>query len=408
LEITNYIAIGLARNGKFSAISNEVVDEILSRREGRILGYYTPVNVNLDEIRKVAKTLPPDIENLYYSDFHYSPFKITKRSFALLKYLYKNPDDLNEQKYREISFDRNNVENLLFKYTNVLKSTIGILYSIRSELDAMKLMLERNNGVPIARLNNRLDSLKTNLSNVLELGHEELEMFIGIFKDCIDVKDKMKKIKILEDLIKASKFITNFWTIRYFNIENINPPPYPLVPRQLKYDKNLIRKPEDNPLNPLKVAKEKASGKKGGFIGSLAKSLFTRIANYYRRNYCNGKARPLYPGEYHYGCHNFTGPGTRIDLQSVRDYQPYNDIDNCSRQHDLDYYHALQQPDAERKRLIREADHGVLRCYDKYPNENGYTVAKLGINGKMGLEKVIPIVARSVFGKISAAGYDSD
>jgi hypothetical protein len=307
LEITNYIAIGISKNGKFSAMNDEVIDEILSRRDGKILGYYTPINVNLDEIRKVAKTLPPDIENLYYSDYYYAPFKITKRAYALLKYLYKNREDLNEQKYREIGFNINNVENLIYKYTNVLKSTIGILYSIRSEFDAMKLMLERNTGVPMGRLNNRLDSLKTNLSNVLELDDEQLEMFISIFDDCIRAKDKTTKIKILEDLIKTSKFITNFWTIKYYNREQINPPPYPLVPRQLRYDRNLIRKPEDNPMNPLKMAKEKASGKKGGFIGSLAKSLFTKIANYYRRNYCNGKARPLYPGEYHYGCHNFTG-----------------------------------------------------------------------------------------------------
>ena len=40
------------------------------------------------------------------------------------------------------------------------------------------------------------------------------------------------------------------------------------------------------------------------------------IHNIYRANKCDGKSRPLEIGEMHYGCHNYTGPGTRIDLHA--------------------------------------------------------------------------------------------
>lgn len=125
---------------------------------------------------------------------------------------------------------------------------------------------------------------------------------------------------------------------------------------------------------------------------------FKTISNIYRNNFCNGKARKLLKGEYHLGCHNFTGPGTRIDLPEVRNYPPYNDIDACSRQHDIDYSNSNNNPN-----LIREADEKVINCYNKYPNESGYSAAKLGINSKMKLEDVLPILVKSIapkyFGK---------
>jgi|SRR5580693_381860 hypothetical protein len=130
---------------------------------------------------------------------------------------------------------------------------------------------------------------------------------------------------------------------------------------------------------------------------------FRKIANLYRRNYCNGKARQLKDGEYHLGCHNFTGPGTRIDLPEVANYPPYNDIDNCSKQHDLDYLEASEKDAETRARMIRDADRRVIECYQRYPNESGYKAALLGINSKMKLEDVIPILMKSItpnyFGK---------
>jgi hypothetical protein len=125
---------------------------------------------------------------------------------------------------------------------------------------------------------------------------------------------------------------------------------------------------------------------------------FQKVSNLYRKFACKGKSRPLLDGEYHYGCHNYTGPGTRIELPNVMNYKPYNNIDACSRQHDIDYSNSQGNP-----RLIREADEKVINCYDKYPNDNGYKIAKMGINSKMKLENALPVLMQSIapsyFGK---------
>ena len=118
---------------------------------------------------------------------------------------------------------------------------------------------------------------------------------------------------------------------------------------------------------------------------------YQTAANIYRKFFCNGKARSLLDGEYHYGCHSFTGPGTRIDLSEVRNFKPYNNIDACSKQHDIDYLNAHGDPN-----LIRKADIDVVNCYNKYPNDNGYNVAKLGINSKMKLEDALPLLSKAI------------
>lgn len=135
----------------------------------------------------------------------------------------------------------------------------------------------------------------------------------------------------------------------------------------------------------------------------LPKKAFQLAANAYRKRFCNGKARPLEYNEISYGCHSFTGPGTRID--KYRDYPPYNNIDACSRLHDIAYSEADKEKDKKKKAdIIRKADIEAIKCYDKYPNENGYLAAKLGINGKMKLEDVFPIVLRSIAPNYSGRG----
>lgn len=136
--------------------------------------------------------------------------------------------------------------------------------------------------------------------------------------------------------------------------------------------------------------KKKLTG--ASIIGAIGK----KVANTYRRINCNGKARDLYEGELHYGCHNFTGPGTRMDLPEVRNFAPYNNIDACSRQHDIEYGNAGTGSDRPKK--IREADERAIKCYDQYPDENGYLPARLGISGKMVAENYIPGI-KNITGK---------
>jgi len=116
--------------------------------------------------------------------------------------------------------------------------------------------------------------------------------------------------------------------------------------------------------------------------------LYQKLANVYRANYCNGKARPLEGDELHYGCMNYLGPFTEIDKYG--NYPPYNDVDNCARNHDLAYNEAFQKPKAEREKEVREADEIFLKCIEKYKGEEGYNIGKLGIQGKINIEDLLP------------------
>lgn len=116
-----------------------------------------------------------------------------------------------------------------------------------------------------------------------------------------------------------------------------------------------------------------------------------------------GNKRPiryLKKNEIHLMNHNFTGPQTRIDLPEVRNFQPYNNIDACSKVHDIEFNEIFKMPlGRERSEKIREADRKVLECYDKYPNESGYRLAKLGINSKIRLEDLSPTIFDQIMGQ---------
>ena len=128
-------------------------------------------------------------------------------------------------------------------------------------------------------------------------------------------------------------------------------------------------------------------------LKKLATKGNTLINNIYRANNCDGRARQLEDGEVHWGCHNYTGPGTRID--KYPDYPPYNDIDNCSRTHDLAYRSIRNKLDnkeideEEAARQVSQADLEAVQCYGYYPHEDGYKAAITGITGKYLGEKAL-------------------
>lgn len=375
IEMTNFMALGLEVNGYFKAINLDLTD-------------ITPEN------------LPEAVEELYYSDFYYKPFKLVKRAFAFLKYLHGawNKKDFDRSKYESRYINLTVINNLLDKYAQVLQSTINILYTVNSELDAMALSIEHKGQKKLDRkwVDQRLDALREPISNVLEIKPDFLDEIMKMI-DRVMKMEMTKKVEGIHGLMDVFKKIINFWTIAYFDQLGLNPPPKAVLPVKMSYNPNIIRKPWDSPKNPF------AELKGGNFFTNIAKKLFQKLANAYRRNFCDGKARPLYNGEYHFGCHNFTGPGTRVDLKEVREYPPYNDIDACSRGHDFDYMKAVELPEGERQKAIIEADKKVIECYKKFPDQNGAKVSQMGINSKMKLDQVLPIVSKSIFGKISAA-----
>jgi hypothetical protein len=126
------------------------------------------------------------------------------------------------------------------------------------------------------------------------------------------------------------------------------------------------------------------SKKEGGGI-------YQKGANIYRKVACNGKARPLLDGELHPGCFNFCGPGTHIEDPHVRNYTPFNDIDNICRTHDIAYNEAKGP---NKQQLIRQADINMLRDIEPYRNEEGYRIAKAAIRSKIAAEDLFPGAAK--------------
>lgn len=124
------------------------------------------------------------------------------------------------------------------------------------------------------------------------------------------------------------------------------------------------------------------------------KRSFQVIANAYRRSNCDSRSRPLQLGEFHYGCQNWEGPGTVLGLSNS---EPINGVDDCSRTHDYAYNASKQITNqAEREAHIRAADIAFLKCIEQYPNDSGYTAAKIGIAGKNKLENLSPSLLRSL------------
>ena len=110
--------------------------------------------------------------------------------------------------------------------------------------------------------------------------------------------------------------------------------------------------------------------------------------------------RYLKEGEIHAPNHNFTGPGTRIDLPAVRNHSPYNPIDGCSKVHDLEFNRIFKMKQGpERRQAIRDADKEAIKCYDRHPNEDGYMLARAGINLKMKLEDLSPAMFNKIMGE---------
>jgi hypothetical protein len=132
-------------------------------------------------------------------------------------------------------------------------------------------------------------------------------------------------------------------------------------------------------------------------MSTIAKKVYKTLVNKFidAKDPEHKRSRRLYEGELHVPLHNFTGPGTRMDLPEVRNFPPYNDIDACSKEHDLEYEKIKKMKGIskeEKAKLIKGADRKAIECYDKHKDEYGYSLAKAGISGKMSVENLLSII----------------
>jgi hypothetical protein len=136
------------------------------------------------------------------------------------------------------------------------------------------------------------------------------------------------------------------------------------------------------------LPKNKINGR--GFHDQLKKAFlkgYQQTANTFIDLFGNNKSRHLEYGELHVPLHNFTGPGT--NLSRYKHIDPYNDIDACSKEHDIEYNN-IKNSDlsaAEKAQLIQLADEKAIECYDRNPHQWGYIPARLGMTAKNKAEK---------------------
>lgn len=134
---------------------------------------------------------------------------------------------------------------------------------------------------------------------------------------------------------------------------------------------------------------------------TVANQIFKQSSNLVRK--ASPKSRPLFLGELHMPLHNYSGPATRLDLESVRKQEPFNGIDNCSKTHDLDYKRIGKIKSVKkRNKERRKADLKLIKCYSKNKGDWGYIASNLAMKSKIKLEKNFPEIANRVLGKLSS------
>ncbi len=331
-------------DGKFTEISN-VFTFYLKDNLGkmRLLNFD---NFDFD----LENVLKSEIEKYMFSKTDFKLLKMVKRMFSLAR----------------ITKD----EDMVIKLVPILQSDAGRLTQINSIIEVLILLLETIKNPPMKEIGKQIQELKSKLVNAYQIPIKETKIdkiFDNLYNHALSKEsnsDKVKKYIVaeLKDLKKYFLDIIN--DVVYKALDEIGLIPIP--------DLYLPDKP----------------------AGS---GLYTKAANIYRKNFCHGKARPLLddPTEYHPGCFNFCGPNTHIDNASVRNYKPYNNIDNICRTHDIDYLEANKSNN--RAQLIRKADIKMLKELEKYKGESGYNIAKAAISTKIKGEDLFPDLLEKYF-----------
>ena len=130
------------------------------------------------------------------------------------------------------------------------------------------------------------------------------------------------------------------------------------------------------------------SGRRRG--KGIVSSAYRKAANFYRRNFCPEGTRMLENGEWHPGCANYIGPGTRTDIPEVMAAPAYNATDEAARLHDLAYADSYWDPDS-----IFQADENFEHAVGNIRGEEPYrTLALTGIRAKRAADRVYSKIRR--------------
>jgi len=167
--------------------------------------------------------LPKEIEKLFYSDFHYNPFKGAKRMWALARH-YNDWGTLNKLK-------------------DLISGNISLLYMLKSELGTMSRLLERliknKISIPTVSINTNLQLIKERIGYVLNLNPEKYDEFILLLNNVIQQKNIKSKYLLILNLEYLFSEIINFYTISYLKTHDISYINSPYIPDKLSYIKRI-------------------------------------------------------------------------------------------------------------------------------------------------------------------------
>jgi hypothetical protein len=148
------------------------------------------------------------------------------------------------------------------------------------------------------------------------------------------------------------------------------------------------------------------------FAKLLGKKGFKFISNRMRKKARKKgiKTRLLMDGELHCGLHNFTGPGTKMDLARFRNMAPIDSTDAISKVHDMTYWKIQNDKsldDEAKKKGRREADEVMIKSLNALPaseHTSCWKMAKFFIGKKISGEKLSPALAKRILGENLVGG----
>lgn len=195
--------------------------------------------------------LPIEAERLYYSDMWYSPFKAVKRVYALAK--------AGKNLYKP------HMQDFLRKLFPFISSNTSLLYQIKGELDNMVILIDRVISPPIATIKKQLLSIRNKLDTVIDISNHRLAIYDKLLDKARQMRSSKPMKTIIKDILSMLKRKINYSTIFYLNSVGLNPFPRFLLPPKASYDWSKVRKPDDDPENPLDKYKDlDGEGLEGG------------------------------------------------------------------------------------------------------------------------------------------------
>jgi hypothetical protein len=175
-----------------------------------------PINMNNPTPEQIKKSLISDIYYLASSHNDFSPFKLSKRMWALSRMT-------------------NNI-SVINKLQPLLSSDVGGIRQVSSELETIIMVLEKSklyskNNLPIIQnqIIEQLDNIKVRLSKntFLEIDDNKI---IRLVNEAIKTKNTEKRIKILEELEDYIKEEVNSFTEIYLKENKLLPLPKQFIP----------------------------------------------------------------------------------------------------------------------------------------------------------------------------------